>query len=142
MGKKSNLNSYLKEVKDVPFEWGVHDCFTFTNGAFQVMYGKGYADDWKLKYMCDGVPMRRDQLRKTFKHSTIQSALSEKLTQSPIAPFGSLVTTKKSQRWITGVALGISLGSRCVFLSKDGLILLNTEDREAAWVLKCQDTKR
>tara|TARA_R110002153_G_scaffold7407_3_gene33351 strand:- start:1503 stop:1679 length:177 start_codon:yes stop_codon:yes gene_type:complete len=50
--------------------------------------------------------------------------------------FGSLVTTKKNQRWVTGVALGISLGSRSVFLSKEGLIRLNVEDVESAWVLK------
>jgi hypothetical protein len=140
MGPYSVLNAYLDNVRGIPFEWGTHDCFTFTNNAFKAMYGRGYADEWQFKYMVDGSPMRRDQLRKTFKHSTIESALSERLTKSDTAPIGSLVTTKKSQRWITGVALGISLGSRCVFLSKDGLILLNAEDRENAWVLKCQDT--
>jgi len=140
MGPKSKLNAYLRNVKGIPFEWGVHDCFTFTNNAFKCMYGQGYADDWMFGYMVDGRPMRRAELRKAFKHSTIDSALSEKLIKSETAPFGSLVTTKKSQRWITGVALGISLGTRCVFLSKDGLILLNVEDREAAWVPECLNT--
>jgi hypothetical protein len=29
--------------------------------------------------------------------------------------------------------MGISLGSRCVFLSKDGLIKLNAEDVQSSW---------
>lgn len=121
---------------DLPFEWGVHDCFTFTNNAFRAMYGYGYADDWIGLYMQDGQPVNRQQLRKLFKASTIDQGLSQKLIKSETAPHGCLVTTKKNQRWWTGVALGISLGSRCVFLGKQGLIKLNIEDIESAWVPK------
>ena len=38
---KVELNSYLDKMIGIPFEWGVHDCFTFTNGAFRAMYGVG-----------------------------------------------------------------------------------------------------
>lgn len=134
MGKKECLNKYLEAVVDIPFEWGVHDCFTFTNGAWQAMYGHGWADDWIGKYMTEGQPMRRDQMRKTFKFSTFEQGLRSKLTPSDRPVFGSLVTTKKAQRWVIGSAMGISLGSRCVFLSKDGLIRLNAEDVESSWV--------
>jgi len=134
MGKKESLNNYLSEIADRPFEWGVNDCFTFTNGAWQIMYGHGWADDWVGKYMIDGKPMRRDQLRKTFGYSTINQGLLSKLKPCERPLYGSLVTTRKNQRWVTGVAMGISLGSRCVFLSKDGLIKLNAEDVESCWV--------
>lgn len=134
MGKKGKLNKYLSEIADRPFEWGVHDCFTFTNGAWQAMYGYGWADDWLGKYMTDGRPMRRDQLRKTFGYSTFNQGLLSKLKPYERPIFGSLVTTKKSQRWVIGVAMGISLGSRCVFLGKEGLIKLNAEDVESCWV--------
>lgn len=134
MGKKEQLNAYLEEVVDKPFEWGVHDCFTFTNNAWRAMYGRGWADDWTGRYLSNGMPVGRDALRKEFKHSTFQSALLSRLQPCNRPIFGSLVTTKKSQRWIIGVAMGISLGSRCVFLSKDGLIKLHAEDVESSWV--------
>lgn len=134
MGKKCRLNDYLYKVVDKPFEWGVHDCFTFTNGAWQAMYGHGWADDWVGKYMTEGQPMRRDQLRKTFKFSDFNRAVSSKLEPFDRPVFGSLVTTKKSQRWVIGVAMGISLGSRCVFLSKNGLVKLHAGDVESCWV--------
>lgn len=118
MGPKDRLNIYLENVADTPFEWGVHDCFTFTNNAFRAMYGRGYADDWMGLYMQDGTPLRRDELRKVFRASTIDAGLSKKLVKSDTAPHGCLVTTSKHHRWWTGVALGISLGSRCVFLVK------------------------
>ena len=133
MGKISRLNEYLSEVCDVPFEWGVHDCFTFTNGAWKAMYGQGWADDWLGKYMIEGKPMRGDELRKTFRFGGIDAALRSRLTPYDRPVLGSLVTTKKNQRWMIGVAMGISLGSRCVFLSKDGLIKLNAEDVQSSW---------
>ena len=133
MGKISRLNEYLSEVCDVPFEWGVHDCFTFTNGAWKAMYGQGWAEDWLGKYMIEGKPMRRDELRKTFRFGGIDAALRSRLTPYDRPVLGSLVTTNKSQRWMIGVAMGISLGSRCVFLSKGGLIKLNAEDVQSSW---------
>ncbi len=133
MGKISRLNEYLSEVCDVPFEWGVHDCFTFTNGAWKAMYGQGWAEDWLGKYMIEGKPMRRDELRKTFRFGGIDAALRSRLTPYDRPVLGSLVTTERSQRWMIGVAMGISLGSRCVFLSKGGLIKLNAEDVQSSW---------
>lgn len=135
MGKKViGLNQYLKEVVDKPFEWGVHDCLTFTNGAWHAMYGYGWADDWLGKYMVDGKPMRRDQLIKTFRSTSFEKSVSEKLMPSERPVYGSLVTSKKNQRWVIGVAMGISVGSRCIFLGKDGLIKLHAEDVESCWV--------
>ncbi len=133
MGKIIRLNEYLSEVCDVPFEWGVHDCFTFTNGAWKAMYGQGWAEDWLGKYMIEGKPMRRDELRKTFRFGGIDAALRSRLTPYDRPVLGSLVTTERSQRWMIGVAMGISLGSRCVFLSKGGLIKLNAEDVQSSW---------
>ena len=135
MGPKDRLNTYISNVADLPFEWGVHDCFTFTNGAFRAMYGKGYADDWVGRYMLNnGQPKHSKSMMREFRASNLHEGLSKKLRTATGAPPGCLVTTKKNQRWVTGAALGISLGSRAVFLSRDGLIKLNIEDIESAWV--------
>lgn len=135
MGKRESLNDYLKSVKDRPFEWGKHDCLTFTNDAFKLMYGTGWADDWLGRYMIDGKPMRKQQLIKEFRTSNFDSAVDKKLKRIDyIPPLGALVTTKKAQRWVTGVAMGLSTGSKAVFLSKEGLIYLPFANIEQAWI--------
>jgi hypothetical protein len=135
MGKRESLNDYLKRVKDRPFEWGKHDCLTFTNDAFKLMYGTGWADDWLGRYMIDGKPMRKQQLIKEFRTSNFDSAVDKKLKRIDyIPPLGALVTTKKAQRWVTGVAMGLSTGNKAVFLSKEGLIYLPFANIEQAWI--------
>lgn len=136
MGESDRLNAYLDNVSGLPFEWGTHDCFTFTNGAFRAMYGVGYADDWMGRYMEGSAPKRKRDLKLEFKHPTLLSALSSRMARVEQPVFGSLLTKTVNQRWVTGAAFGISIGSRGVFLSKEGLVRVNIEDAESAWVLK------
>lgn len=135
MGTRKNLNIYLKDVRHKPFEWGTHDCLTFTNNAFHAMYGEGWADDWLGRYMIDDRVMRRRELMQEFKHTDFSKAVDEKLTRVDyIPPLGSLVTTKQAQRWITGVAMGICTGTKAVFLSKEGVLYLPLDAIEQAWI--------
>ena len=113
----------------------VHDCLTFTNNAFHAMYGEGWADDWLDRYMIDGRAMRRRELMQEFKRSDFVKAVDEKLTRiDHVPPLGALVTTKQSQRWIIGVAMGICTGTKAVFLSKKGVLYLPLDAVEQAWI--------
>jgi hypothetical protein len=138
MGSSERLNIYIENLVDIPFEWGVNDCFTFTNGAFRAMYGRGYADEWTGRYMQSNkvYPKGLSSLRHDYGYNNIEEALEDKLVKLNAPTLGCLVTTKKNQRWVTGVALGISIGSRAVFLGQEGLIRLNIKDVESAWALK------
>jgi len=51
-----------------------------------------------------------------------------------VPPLGALVTTKQSQRWLIGVALGICTGTKAVFLSKEGMLYLPLDYIHQAWV--------
>lgn len=135
MGPRESLNDYIKEVRDIPFEWGSHDCLTFTNDAFHRMFGEGWADDWLGRYMIDGRPMRKSELKKEFKFSNFTDAVDDKLKRiDHVPPLGALVTTKQAQRWVTGVAMGICTGTKCVFLSKQGVLYLPLDAIEQAWI--------
>ena len=136
MGTQERLNAYLKAVRHEPFKWGHHDCLTFTNNAFKAMHGAGWGDDLLGRYMdVKGVPLRRDALRREFGHRRFDSAADERLTRiNYVPPRGALVTTKHSQRWVIGVAMGISAGTYGVFLSKQGLLYLPIELIDNAWV--------
>jgi len=135
MGQRESLNDYLKSVKDKSFEWGKHDCLTFTNNAFRAMYGEGWADDWLGRYMEGSRIFRRDELRKEFGFSTFTCAVDNKLSRiNHIPPLGALITTKKAQRWVIGVAMGICTGTKAVFLSKEGMLYLPLDYIHQAWV--------
>lgn len=135
MGQRESLNTYLKSVSKETFVWGQHDCLTFTNDAFHAMYGEGWADDWLGRYMDGTRVLRRSELKREFGHSDFNKAVDVKLCRvDHIPPLGSLVTTKNARKWVTGVAMGISTGSKAVFLDKVGLIYLPLDDIEKAWV--------
>ena len=134
MGPLERLTAYIRAAEGASFIWGEHDCLTFTNGAYRAMYGAGWADDWLGRYMIDNRPMRRRELIAEFGWSNIDAAIDTKLTRVSHPPRGALVTTKQAQRWVTGVALGICVGSRGVFLGKEGVIYMPVEYIEKAWI--------
>jgi hypothetical protein len=136
MGPRQSLNQYINAVRNKPFEWGKNDCLTFTNGAFHAMYGKGWADDWLDRYLADNTPIRRNELIKEFGFRSFSEAVDQRLNRiDHIPPLGALVTTKHAEKWIIGVAMGISTGTRAVFLSKKGVIHFPMEYVHEAWVL-------
>jgi len=129
------LNEYIREVRDVPFQWHVNDCFTFTNNAFRAMYGEGWADDWVGKYTNNGMYLKRDELRKVFKANTLEEAIDRKMKRIDyIPPKGALVTTDKVRRWVIGEALGIAIGTKAIFLSEKGVISQQIDFITNAWV--------
>lgn len=134
MGQK-RLNDYLREVKDKPFRWGEHDCFTFSNGAFQAYHCFGYADDWIGRYMQDGEPMLPSRLRVEFGAIDFDEAIEERLEPIfHVPPRGALCATKKAERWHIGYALGICVGMKAAFLSRQGVIYCPLDDVVKAWV--------
>lgn len=136
MGPNHILNDYILEVRNKPFEWGVHDCFTFTNEAYRRLYGEGWAEDWLGKYMTsEGKPMTRAQLKKEFGFTDFTEAVATKLTPiSFVPPRGALIATKKSKRWSIGYAMGICMGTKGAFLSDKGVVYLPLDEIDKSWV--------
>ena len=135
MGTHERLNDYIQSHSDTAFAWGIHDCLTFTNGAWKAMYGHGWADDWLGRYLINDRPMYRSELVKEFCRYDFKSAVDDRLTPSgKYPPRGALVTTTHARRWVTGVALGICVGTRAVFLNDKGLIYLPINLIQNSWI--------
>jgi hypothetical protein len=139
MGTQERLTAYLRQVKDRPFLWGEHDCLTFTNSCWRAMHGSGWADDWLGRYMLNASNgrkcMGRDQLRREFGYFSFVQAVDDRLTQvKHIPPRGALVATDKVKRWAIGYGLGICVGSKCAFLSDNGVIYLPVTNIARAWI--------
>lgn len=139
MGPRENLNRYLRIVADKPFKYGEHDCVRFTNEAWRVMYGEGWADDWIGRYDREtpfGVRVKRpDDLRKEFGFNTFDDAADARLTRvQGVPPLGALVATKDVTTWMIGYALGVCVGAKCAFLSERGVLYRPVTDVTRAWV--------
>ena len=135
MGPRESLNAYLKGVKGESFVWGSHDCLTFTNDAFHAMYGEGWADDWIGRYMDEKRVLRKKELVHEFGFNDFTKAVDSKLNRiDHVPPLGSLVTTKKARKWVTGVAMGVCTGTKAAFLDEVGLVYLPLDDIDQAWI--------
>lgn len=139
MGPRERLNAYFKSVRGKGFVWGSHDCLTFTNDAWRRMYGHGWADEWIGNYMPDGTVIRRSELRKELWRlhgaNTLEDAIDTRWKRViGVPPLGALVTTKKARKWITGVAMGISTGTKAAFLDEVGVIHLPLDEIDQAWI--------
>lgn len=133
----SQLHSFLKEVKDRPFEWGVWDCLIFTNEAFRRMDGEGWADDLLNRYMDGGKPMTRVQIRQEYGYETLDDMLKDRLQRSyDVPPRGALVTSSETflNAGYLGSGFGISVGSSAAFLSDEGVVYYPIEYIDSAWV--------
>lgn len=129
------LHRHIEAHRDARFRWGVHDCFTFTNGAWQAMYGRGWADDWRGRYIRDGQPMLPSQLRAEFGAGSFREAVAQRLAEvHGVPPRGALVSSPKPFRWAAGVALGICIGQTAVFVGISGLVFEPVERIDGAWV--------
>ena len=133
----SELHSFLKEVKDRPFKWGVWDCLIFTNEAFRRMDGEGWADDLLNRYMANGAPMTRVQIRREYGYETLEDMLADRLERSfDVPPRGALVTSSETflNAGYLGSGFGISVGSSAAFLSDTGVVYYPIEYIDSAWV--------
>jgi len=133
----SELHLFLKQVKDRPFEWGVWDCLIFTNEAFRRMDGEGWADDLLTRYMINGAPMTRMQIKREYGYESLEGMLTDRFKRSyDVPPRGALVISSATflNAGYLGSGFGISIGSSAAFLSDIGVVYYPIEYIDSAWV--------
>lgn len=133
----SQLNAFLKEVKDRPFEWGVWDCLIFTNEAFRRMDGEGWGDDLLSRYTQGDKLLTRAQIRYEYGYQTVDDMLQDRMQRAyDVPPRGALVTSSVTslRAEYLGVGFGISVGSSAAFLSEQGVVYCPIEYIDSAWV--------
>ena len=106
------LNEYFVSVKDAQFEYGVHDCCTFSAGAVQAITGEDLMSEFRGKY---STREESQSVLKSIGAGTLLRTLRKK--------FGPPVNGASGQRgdvaWYNG-ACGIIIGRDGIFLTQDG----------------------
>ena len=132
MGSRE-LNTYLTEVLDKPFELGQHDCLIFSNTCWHKMFGFGWADDLLSLYMKDGKPIAKSRLQAKYKKLSILEEIDLRMNREWTFPRrGALVAIRTDESYI-GHALGIANGHRAAFVSEQGLKYIPIEDVHYSW---------
>ena len=83
--------------------------------------------------MINDRPMRSREMIKEFGFYSLEPALDVRLERLKRPQRFSLVTTDKAQRWVTGVALGLCIGTQNLFLGKSNIYRLGEIDVKDAW---------
>lgn len=135
MGPHDSLVKYFRAQRGRRFRLGDHDCLTFTNGAWRLMHGHGYADPINGLYGSLSASETADLIRRHTGAANMIEALDGLLTRCDgHPPRGALVVTDQIRRSIVPFALGIAFGTRAVFLGAKDVVYLPMERIMGAWI--------
>ena len=121
----TNLEAFLLERRDMPFEWGKNDCCLFVADAVKAMYGYDYAANLR------GYRTRYGAARRLYKAGGLSTLIDSILspTSPHLARRGDVVMFSAQQ----GDALGICVGRRFAAAGPDGVSFFEIEHAKRAW---------
>ena len=125
---------YVETCARKPFKYGVHDCFTFTNGAVRALRGSGFADDIIGDYAGDdGKLLSVSTLKRIGGFEDIPAFVDSRMDRisHELPCRGSLVAVPS--RTITVYALGIAWGDGIVTVADYGTSWVDLAEAVAAW---------
>lgn len=133
------LHDFLKANYDREFKWGEWDCLIFTNEAWKVMYGFGWADDWLGRYYKKKEhnlqTLTPNQLREEYGFRSLSEGVGSKLVKiNTFPPTGALVAKRQVSNFSAGYGFGIAVGTKAAFLSHKGVVFYPIETAKLKWI--------
>tara|TARA_A100001388_G_scaffold226638_1_gene177850 strand:+ start:1254 stop:1688 length:435 start_codon:yes stop_codon:yes gene_type:complete len=137
---EKDLEIYIEEIRNKPFDWGIHDCVVFANQAIKVQTGKGFFDEFLPDY---DTAIKANRTYRTMlvemKVATIKDAIDTKLTRfiGMIPPKGSIVCAVERQRIEYGIGhkLGVAIDHRAGYLGWNGLQFEKIKSGDVFWTV-------
>tara|TARA_R110002167_G_scaffold72231_2_gene203356 strand:- start:1872 stop:2300 length:429 start_codon:yes stop_codon:yes gene_type:complete len=132
------LNTYIDDVRELRFQWGANDCLTFANTAHEAMTGSRFAPDWSGNYRTAHTAKRwYSELLEKQGFSTIIEAIDARLERLHVSlpPRGSIVGRTEGFGAVTEVALGVCVGEKVAFISRDGVVFLTVQSDDIFWAV-------
>lgn len=132
-----SLVRYIDEMRNVPFCWGSHDCFTFINGAHTAIMGYGFADDIAGKSSTH-VEARRQIaiLMRVGDHTSPPDWMDTRLTRFCGSPRRGYIVGRKEEGSGIGYGLGICIGRKVAFVGVERLSFGPFEPDDFIWMVE------
>lgn len=120
------LHEYLQSSKNLPFEWGKHDCATWVSDWRKIMTGQDAAISWRGKYKTErGAMLQIKRAGFDAMADWVDSILGERLATPFLAQRGDIGMVQG--------ALGIVTGRDICALSPNGLLAFPIDQMQIAW---------
>lgn len=134
--KQMELYKYLESIRQEPYVLGKHDCLTFTNKAWEILYDRGWAADVLGKYLTKSGKLKTVKtLQKELNIVTYCDLVDARLNRHEYMPdFGMLVGVEPDDTAVFNVALGICVGTTVAVVGNEGLIYVPVQDAKICWV--------
>lgn len=131
------LSEYLDRFRSAPFEWGVNDCFIFTNGWVSLSGATPFIRDQAKSYKNEKSAQRTYlQECKRLGVKNLEQFFDAIYTRvNCVPPDGSVVARVQNETSL-GFVLGIVEGRSSIFMGLNGLEFLPiSPDQETYWKL-------
>ena len=133
------LMRYIEDCRNIPFEWGVHDCTVFVRGACEAQLGvdpfTSQVPNYKTLKGAKGA-----YTRLTTRNVVYQTILNRVLTpcEAVLPPRGSIVAkrTTEGAGAVLGAALGVVVSRHVAFVGDSGLEFYLSDPNDEAWLVE------
>ncbi len=126
--------AFVESVRDVPFEWGTHDCITFANSAVRCYRGHGFCDDWLGGYSTElGAACHAKRLLHLNGFPGIIEAVDTRLKRIQTRyPSRGCVVARRT-KGVLGFAFGVVVSDRIAFVGATGLDMSKKDQIDVYW---------
>ena len=131
------LVEYIDRHRFIPFAWGTNDCLTFTNGAHEILTGRGFADA-EAGQSCTSIAAKRQFLAhmRAVARGLAPDLLDTLLERREGTPWRGDIVARKNEDMCTGYALGILIGRKIAMVGRNGLMFDHRDAGDLYWAVE------
>lgn len=131
----TGLATYLETQRVNRFKWGRNDCMTFVDGALRAQGRRGLPSGWIGGYStAKGAVKHYRRLLATTGHDSIIDAMDHLYDRAiTLYPSDGDIAARPAVGDVLGLAFGVAINGRLLFLNENGLTDQNVTACDLFW---------
>lgn len=136
-GWESRLNDFLESRRQMPFQWGVNDCYSLADGALREQLGESPISDWRGSYSTQwGCLLNYRRKLKQMGCEDIIEAMDQRLARVDVwLPSRGAICGRSDGLGssVMSVAFGVVISDKIAFIGYDGLVFDQVKQSDIFW---------
>ena len=136
-GWESRLSDFLESRRQMPFQWGVNDCYSLADGALQAQLGESPISDWRGSYSTEwGCLLNYRRKLKQMGCEDIIKAMDQRLSRADVwLPSRGAICGRSDGLGssVMSVAFGVVISDKIAFIGYDGLVFDQVKQSDIFW---------